>query len=91
MDAVAKFMILNSDLHLYIICFWALAMPRSAIPAVAELFFRPMTWLVTLTLKLDLNTITMNQHAKYLGHRSCSSQHTHTHSRTLDRLFYLDH
>ena len=47
--------------------------------------------------ELDLNSVKMNQHAKYLGQRSYSSQvtdgthtrtHTHTHTHKPDRLLH---
>jgi len=37
-----------------------------------------------VTTANDLHSIDVNQHAKYLGQRSCCSGQTHTHTHTVD-------
>jgi len=49
---------------------------------------------VTLTFELDLESVKMNQPARYLGLRWLSSQvivWTRRHTHTPNRLLYLDH
>jgi len=43
-----------------------------------------------LTFELDLDSIKLNQHAKYLSHRSRSSKLV-VRTHTPNRLLYLDH
>jgi len=48
---------------------------------------------MTLTFKLDLDSVQLNQHTRYLGQYSSSSKvivRTHKQTHTLDRLFYVD-
>jgi len=47
-----------------------------------------------LTFELDLDSVKMNQRAKFIGQKSFSSNvvvQTHGRTHTTDRLFYLDH
>jgi len=50
---------------------------------------------MTLTYKVDLDKVQLNQHAKCLDrfiHKLLSaSTHTHTHTRGAIRVLYLDH
>jgi len=53
---------------------------------------------LTLTIEFDLDGVTLNQHAKYVGQRSCGSKdiakthrHTDIHRHTSDRLLDPDH
>jgi len=49
---------------------------------------------MALPFELDLDSVKIKQHARYIGQRSFSSKaivHTHRHTHTLERLFYEDH